>query len=99
MLPRIEDVDSEDLNDSDRIAMLEKILSSIFKNMEMREKIIESRRYSIGVEKLKLLIRFMFSAVQKHVSDPDTLRKIGLDLRELASKTDNNDDLDMLIGK
>lgn len=97
LLPRIEDTDEENLPVGDKIAMLEKILSSIFKNMEMREKIIESRRYSIGVEKLKLLIKFMFASVKKHVDDPEVLRKIGVELRDLASKTDNSEDVDNLL--
>lgn len=99
LLPRIEDVDNEDLSEVDRIVLLEKIIASIFKNMDTREKVIENRRYSIGVEKLKLLIKFMFSAVQKHVDDPEILRKIGLDLRDLANKTDNSDDVNSMIGQ
>lgn len=90
LLPRIENDDT--LEESDKITLLEKIISSIFKNMDAREKIIEARRYSIGVEKLKLLVKYMFAAVQKHVDDPEILRKIGAELRELASKTDNSED-------
>ena len=97
LLPRIENTEDEDLPVADKIVMLEKILSSIFKNMEMREKIIESRRYSIGVEKLKLLIKYMFASVKKHVDDPETLRKIGIELRDLANKTDNTEEINNLL--
>lgn len=99
LLPRIEEAEEENLNEIDKIMLLEKIITSIFKNMDTREKVIENRRYSIGVEKLKLLIKFMFSAVQKHVDDPEILRKIGLDLRDLANKTDNTDDVNIMIGQ
>jgi hypothetical protein len=94
LLPRIE---NDEMEESDKIVLLEKILSSIFKNMDGREKIIEARRYSIGIEKLKLLVKYMFAAVQKHVEDPEILQKIGIELRDLASKTDNSDnDVDLL---
>jgi hypothetical protein len=95
LLPRIEN--DNIMDESDKIVMLEKILSSIFKNMDNREKIIESRRYSIGTEKLKLLVKYMFASVQKHVEDPEVLQKIGLELRELASKTDNQEDVNNLL--
>lgn len=95
LLPRIEN--DEDLEESDKVALLEKILTSIFKNMENREKIKEARRYSIGTEKLKLLVKYMFQAVQMHVDDTETLQKIGNELKELASKTDNSDDLKSLM--
>lgn len=95
LLPRIES--ENDIEESDKIVLLEKILSSIFKNMDSREKIIESRRYSIGIEKLKLLVKYMFASVQKHVDDPEILQKIGAELHELATKTDNTDnDFDLL---
>ena len=89
LLPRIEN--DPEMEESDKVVLLEKILSSIFKNMDNREKIIEARRYSIGVEKLQLLVKYMFAAVQKHVDDPETLQKIGKELHELAQKTDNSD--------
>jgi hypothetical protein len=95
LLPRIEN--DEDLEESDKVSMLEKILTSIFKNMENREKIKEARRYSIGTEKLKLLVKYMFQAVANHVEDPDVLQKIGMDLKELSSKTDNAEDLSRLM--
>lgn len=93
---RIEEVE---MHETDKIMLLEKVLTSIFNNMDKREKVIESRRYSIGVEKLQLLIKYMFASVQKHVSDPEVLSKIAKELRELASKTNNTDDLKMLEGK
>jgi hypothetical protein len=96
LLARIEDDD--DIEEQDKIVMLEKILSSIFKNMDLREKIKEQRRYSIGVEKLKLLVKYMFAAVQKHVDDPAVLSKIAQDLRELASKTQNDGEMNLLEG-
>lgn len=95
LLPRIEN--DQDIEESDKVALLEKILSSIFKNMDNREKIIEARRYSIGTEKLKMLVKFMFQAVQMHVEDPEILQKIGLELKELAQKTDNSDDMKKLF--
>ena len=90
LLPRIEDMGEMDLSEADKVMMLEKILTSIFKNMEGREKIIDARRYSIGVEKLKLLIKYMFASVQKHVDDPEILQKIGAELRELTTKAGGN---------
>ena len=98
LLPRIEGMESDDLAESDKIVLLEKILSSIFKNMDSREKIIEARRYSIGVEKLKLLVKYMFEAVRKHVEDPEVLQQIAEDLRILAGKVENNDDKGLLGG-
>jgi hypothetical protein len=95
LLPRIEG--DEDLEESDKVALLEKILSSIFKNMDSREKIIEARRYSIGTEKLKMLVKYMFQAVQMHVEDPEVLQKIGVELRGLTGKADNSDGLDKLL--
>lgn len=95
LLPRIEA--DMDIEESDKVALLEKILSSIFKNMDSREKIIEARRYSIGTEKLKMLVKFMFQAVQMHVEDPDVLIKIGAELKELAAKTDNSGEMKGLL--
>jgi len=95
LLPRIEN--DQDLEESDKVPLLEKILSSIFKNMDAREKIIEARRYSIGTEKLKMLVKFMFQAVQMHVDDPAVLGKIGEELRTLAMKTDNSDEMKKLL--
>ncbi len=83
---RIED---SQMIESDKIVLLEKTLSSIFNNMDKREKIIEARRYSIGVEKLQLLIKYMFSSVKKHVNDPQVLIAIAQDLRNIAGQTEN----------
>jgi hypothetical protein len=96
LLVRIEEVDKDEMPEADKIVLLEKVLNSIFKNMEVREKIIEARRYSIGVEKLKMLVKYMFKAVQNHVDDPEVLQAIGADLRELASRTDNGDEVNFL---
>ena len=80
---------NKDLEEVDKIMLLEKALKSIFDNMEKKEKITEARRYSIGIDKLQLLVKFMFSSVQRHVKDPKLLSKIANDLRELANKTEN----------
>jgi ribosomal protein L37E len=89
-------IEATDLQEADKIVLLEKCLKSIFDNMEKREKIIEARRYSIGVEKLKLLIKYMFSSVSKYVKDPKVLAKIANELREVAAKTDNKDESNSL---
>lgn len=88
LLPRLEN--DKEIEEQDKIMMLEKILTSIFKNMDSKEKIIEARRYSIGTEKLQLLVKYMFASVQKHVQDPEVMEKIGMELKALASKTDNS---------
>jgi hypothetical protein len=91
-------IEKSDAYELDKIMLLEKALKSIFDNMEKKEKIIEARRYSIGVEKLQLLIKYMFSSVQRHVKDPAVLSKIASELRELANKTDNSKELKELEG-
>ncbi|MDF2615364.1 MAG: hypothetical protein K0Q47_19 [Sedimentibacter sp.] len=84
-------VENSDMLETDKILLLEKTLTSIFNNMDKREKIIEARRYSFGVEKLQLLIQYMFASVKKHVSDPNVLIAIAKDLREIAGQTNNID--------
>ncbi len=82
-------IENSGAEETDKIVLLEKVLTSTFKNMSEREKVIEARRYSIGVEKLQLLIKCMFTSVKKHVSDPNVLIAIAQDLRNIAGNTDN----------
>lgn len=88
LLPRIE---KGDIDEEDKIRLLEKVLTSTIKNMETREKIIEARRYSIGVEKVEMLVKFVFASVQKHVDDPEVLAKIGNELKSIGRETGNID--------
>lgn len=88
LLPRIE---KEPMEEEDRIRLLEKVLTSVFKNMETREKIIEARRYSIGVEKVEMLVKYVFASVQKHVDDPEVLAKIGNELKSIGREANNID--------
>jgi hypothetical protein len=49
------------------------------------------------MEKVKLLVQHMFAAVSKHVDDPAILTSIGNELRLLASKTGNVNEVGRLL--
>jgi hypothetical protein len=90
LLPRIEE--SNEIDTIDKFKLLQRTLDSIFKNMEARERIIEQRRYSLGVEKVQMLMKYVFEAVKKHVSDVNILKKIGREIQGIALKMKNIDE-------
>lgn len=90
LLPRIESDDT--ISSLEKFKLIQKVLDSIFKNMETRERIIEQRRYSLGLEKVQLLMKYVFDAVKKHVHDPETLKKIGKEMQAIALKMRNVDE-------
>lgn len=88
LLPRIE---SSALLEDEKVELLLKTLDKVIVNIEKREKIIEQRRYSIGIEKIQLLIKYVFEAVKRHVPDPNTLKKIGEELVLITQQMNNTD--------
>lgn len=87
LLPRIEEGHFDD--DEKKFRTILKTLDSIFKNMEARERIIEQRRYSLGLEKVQILIKLVFDAVKKHVKDPKVIQLIGIEIQNIAGRIRN----------
>lgn len=90
LLIRIEN--SEFKDEEARIKLLKSTLESIFKVIETRENIIEKRRYSLGLEKVRLLMQAVFEIVKLHVNDIETIKKIGNDMKKVAVSIQNIDD-------
>lgn len=89
LLPRIEE--SDEISELQRFTLIEKVLNNVFKNMESRERIAEQRRYSLGLEKVTLLMKLVFDAVKKHVKDVNTIKAIGKEMQKIASQIKNTD--------
>lgn len=89
-------IESSDLSDEKKFKLLQKNIDLIFKNTQVREVIIEQRRYSLGLEKVQLLMKLVFEAVKKHVKEPEIIKKIGKEIQGIAVQMKNLDDERML---
>lgn len=82
-------IEKSDMTEVEKIEALRSILDTISKNVERREKIIEQRRYSLGIEKIEILIQSIFEAVKRVIPEEDKLKKIGIELSKIVGQLSN----------